>query len=149
MVKHLLKDFLRDTQEYALAVDYWRKLCAGILESKGVDGKWEPWLNGKYADGTLHQDGNPIYSLVCPNERKGLRIIQVEPSDSRVEFSAWIDTFAGDTPDDVAYIEELVIACALSDEALRIATPLISTWLTEDITVETMNHFIKKFELKY
>ena len=70
------------------------------------------------------RDGNPIFSAVSPTLRRAVRIIQHEPSSDELELEYWLHTFQGDEA-----ISELVISCALSEQAEREAGELIRAWI--------------------
>ena len=144
MVKLMVKNFLSEPHEYQLAVKYWRDRCRQILHLSGKQNQWKPWLNTHFLDGTSFFDGNPIYSLVSEDKRKGLRIVQEEPTTDEVEISAWMDTYgdSGNGFDDS--IKELVIVCALSKESMNIASALIKAWLVEDTTAQEMENLIRR-----
>jgi len=74
MVHHLYKNFLSSLEEYKASEDYWR-------------------LNTHFCDGTPFLDGNPIYSLISPDSRKGIAINQHEPTENKIIFGAWMDKF--------------------------------------------------------
>lgn len=55
-------------------------------------------------------------------------MIQEEPTGSRLDIRAWLDTFGGDVTDPDSIVE-LVIVCALSDVSSRFALDLMSPWV--------------------
>jgi len=117
MVTHRFLNFLVDGCEYKHATDYWVELWERVDPLRRlVDGWRYPWLSTSFGDGSLDMDGNPIFSAVSPSLRRGIRIIQHAPTSDGIEFDFWHDTFGGRRSDPQA-IWELVIACALSDEA--------------------------------
>jgi hypothetical protein len=127
MITQLYPDFLHDDREYRLSEDHllrlWEQLDPRVRDEFG----WrQPWFEP--LPRTLGE-GNPIFSAVSPILRRGIRVIQHEPTESGVEIQAWPDTFGGGI-DDPDSISELVIACALSDEASRIAFSLMESWVS-------------------
>jgi hypothetical protein len=73
-------------------------------------------------------EGNPIFSAVSPVLRRGIRLIQHAPTEPGLEIQAWPDYFGG-SPSDADRIEELVISCALSDQASEVASTLMELWV--------------------
>lgn len=94
MVHHLYKNFLSNLEEYKASEDYWRDLCEKIIvKYQGERHGWKVWLNTHFCDGTPFLDGNPIYSLISPDSRKGIAINQHEPTENKIIFGAWMDKF--------------------------------------------------------
>jgi hypothetical protein len=126
MLKHLYPDFLKDEREYVAAERYWiglwQQLCADIGDRNG----WrQPWFEPLPPS---ISEGNPIFSAVSPRLKRGIRIIQSEPTEKGLELVAYPDTFGGSIFDPEA-IHELVISCALSDVAAQVAMSLIKPWV--------------------
>lgn len=129
MVTHRFADFLEEPSQYARAVDYWVRLWERVDSLRRIMDGWKsPWFSNRLGDGSLDMDGNPIFSAFSPSLRKGLRIIQYQPTSDGIEFDLWQDTFGGGRTDPEA-IWELVIACALCDEAADRAFGAISDWV--------------------
>ncbi len=130
MVTHRFAKFLKDPSQYARAVDYWVQLWERVDPPRRLVDGWEhPWFSTRLGDGSLDMDGNPIFSAFSPSLRKGIRIIQDVPTrDDTVELDCWQDTFGGSCTDPEA-IRELVIACALSDEAGDLALQMMRDWV--------------------
>ena len=126
MVTALFPNFLRNDEEYEESVRYWVNLWNRVDEFNRTNFGWSyPWVG---TGSPLIKDGNPIFSVISPGLRRGVRIIQAEPIDSDLDIQVWLDTFGGDVTDPTS-IHELVIACVLSEEAARIAFDLISEWI--------------------
>lgn len=136
MDKYLFRNFLSDPAEYtqaeALWVDRWEELRKRLMDrgERVMDrDEWKaPWLGTAFADGTGFHDGNPIFSAVSPPRRRGIRVIQLEPSADPRDLCFWTDTFDKDGPEK---IDELVISCALTRETLVNAMNLMSQWIDE------------------
>ncbi|MEH2324168.1 MAG: hypothetical protein V7K32_11435 [Nostoc sp.] len=144
MVKHLFKTFLSNIQEYKASEYFWRNLCESILiKNQGQEHGWEIWLNIHFIDGTPFLDGSPIYSLISPDNRKGICIYQDEPSKATMSIVAWMDKF-GSIDDDENFIEELVITCELSEESSQLAGELMETWVKENTSYYEMELLIEK-----
>ncbi len=127
MVDHLYPNFLHDSDDYALSERHWVGLWQEVNPPARIAKGWkQPWFEPLPPS---LGEGNPIFSAVSQMLRRGIRVIQHEPTDSGVEIQAWLDTFGG-APDDPDRIEELVISCALSDAASRVAQSLMEPWIS-------------------
>jgi len=124
MVQHLFAEFLSDERVYRDAERYWFDLWEGV-EKDSRKGWHQPWFQP--LPPSISQ-GNPIFSAVSLRLRRGVRIIQSAPAEEGLEFVAYPDTFGGSVFDPHA-IHELVISCALSDAAARLALSLIRPWV--------------------
>jgi hypothetical protein len=126
MVKHLFPDFLEDERVYLEAERFWIDLWEKIDTKTRVRHGWkQPWFQPLTPS---ISEGNPIFSAVSLQERRGIRIIQSVPVEKVLEFLAYPDTFGGSIFDPNA-INELVISCALSDEAARLALSKMVDWV--------------------
>jgi hypothetical protein len=143
MIYHLFPTFLSNIEEYRASEHFWQDLCENILIKKEQKKQWKPWLNVHYVDGTPFLNGNPIYSLISPDGKKGICIIQEEPSRKKIRITAWMDRF-GDIEEGDKFVEELVIACELSEESSKIANELIEIWVETNISYSEMEIIIKK-----
>lgn len=93
---------------------------------KRIYSDWSyPWISTGAPD---LLDGNPIFSAVSHSKRRGVRIIQHEPTSNKLEIQAWTDLVGGKLIDPDA-VEELVISCALSDAAAEFAAAIIERWV--------------------
>jgi hypothetical protein len=123
MVQHIDKEFLTRSIQYRHAEQYWQALWGRLLNRAGVAEKWRhPWL------GTPLADGNPIFSAVSAEMRRGVHIIQHAPTTEVVEMVWWLDRFGEEGIDEV--IDQLVISCALSQEAAERASELMEGSVT-------------------
>lgn len=126
MVQHLCKTFLVDAAEYRSAQARWSELWDKLVAAQRPTTEWKsPWFASTFADGTPMSDGNPIFSAVSPVLKRGIRIVQHEPTTNQLELEYWLDT-AGD---EAERIQELVISCALSREAEQRVEELLRTWI--------------------
>jgi hypothetical protein len=126
MVHHLHSNFLRDPKEYALSEEHWVRLWQQVEPQSRLLYRWRhPWFQPLPPS---LSEGNPIFTAVSPILRRGIRVIQHEPTESDLEFQAWLDFFGGDSPDPDR-IEELVMSCALSDPACQVALSLMEPWV--------------------
>lgn len=126
METHLYPDFLRDEVQYKRSEDYWAESWRRLDRIDREFYHWtSPWLG---TGSPAIKDGNPIFSAYSPDLARGVRIVQQEPLDDRLDIQAYLDSFGGDF-DDPDSIRELVIACALSEEAAKIALDLMGPWV--------------------
>ena len=126
MLKHVFPNFLQDERIYAQAERYWIDLWNQIGPFDRAENGWvQPWFQPLPP---ALSEGNPIFSAVSPTLRRGVRILQSEPTEQGLEFYAYPDTFGGTIFDPFA-IQELVISCALSDVAAEYAMSLIRPWV--------------------
>jgi hypothetical protein len=124
MSRYLFPRFLDDPEEYTKATDYWRQLWEHVHFRART---WrQPWL----ADAL--RDGNPMFSAVSDQMRKGVRVIQHPPSRAGTEFVVWLDTFGGSLTDPDS-ISELVISCALSDSTAIRAIEVMNSWVCQAV----------------
>jgi len=127
MHDYLYPKFLEDAHEYVAAERLWQSRWSDLLRYTPEGHSWKsPWLATAFADGTPMRDGNPIFSAVSPNERLGVRVIQLEPASNDRGFSFWVDKFAKDQPEELS---ELVITYVMTDENLLKALDLIRQWI--------------------
>ncbi len=138
MVNHLYKNFLSNLEEYKASEDYWRDLCEKIIvKHQGQKHGWKVWLN------VVFLDGSSIYSLISPDNRKGIAINQDEPTENKIIFAAWMDKFGSiDATQD--FVEEIVISCELSEESAKLADELIEIWVKGKTSYEDMERVIKE-----
>jgi hypothetical protein len=118
--------FLQDAQEYALAEKYWIDRWHQIEGTTRSRFGWQqPWFHPLPPN---ISQGNPIFSAVSPQLKRGIRVIQHEPTSASLEIQAWPDTFGGSVTDPES-IRELVIACALSDVSAALALEMMEPWV--------------------
>ena len=130
MVEHLHSDFLKDRSRYAEAVAFWIRLWEQVdLFQRERHGWQQPWLFMGWEQHDEFMDGNPIFSAWTPHERKGIRIMQYAPTSSDLEFDYWLDSFGG-PPSDPDSVQDLAIACALSEEAAQLALGMMEKWVS-------------------
>jgi len=126
MISHIYPNFLEDVQEYKASVRHWEELWRQVGKCELEKYQWTyPWISTGSPD---ILDGNPIFSAFSPVLLRGIRIIQHEPTSSKLEIQAWPDYVGGDIADP-ASIRELAISCALSSETARIALDLMRPWV--------------------
>ena len=126
MIDHIYANFLNDPMQYSLSESYWQTLWMGIhYQDRSRFGWQQPWFQP--LPPKLGQ-GNPIFSAVSPVLRRGIRVIQHEPTTESLEIQAWADSFGGLITDPES-IKELVIACALSNLSAGVALEIIRPWV--------------------
>jgi hypothetical protein len=126
MINHIDKGFLSDAATYAHSEEFWRQLWDRVDESARDNFGWvQPWFQPLPRE---LAEGNPIFSAVSKQLRRGIRVIQHEPTKNEVEIQAWPDSYGGGFFDPGS-LEELVISCALSDRAAEIALDLMVPWV--------------------
>jgi hypothetical protein len=126
MLEHLYPDFLKDERVYLDVERYWVGLWEQIdANTRALKGWQQPWFQPLPPS---ISEGNPIFSAVSPLLRRGIRVIQSEPTEKGLELFAYPDTFGGPVFDPNS-IHELVISCALSDAAARVALSLMNRWV--------------------
>jgi hypothetical protein len=122
----MFERFLEDEVEYRASQDYWNQLWLRAVPDEKVRSGWVcPWISTGSPE---ILDGNPIFSAYSPLLRRGLRIIQHEPTSGQLEIQAWPDFVGGSSLDPEA-IRELVISCALNEAAASLAISLIRPWV--------------------
>ncbi len=140
MVKHLFADFMQNETSYVQAENLWRRVCREVIDESSFRDDWKPWLRTRFADGTYLEKGNPVFNLKSLSRSKAIRIIQQPPSCSEIEIKAWTDCFS----DNNETIDELVISCELSDEAILVAQQLIAAWLNWQASRGDFGEYISK-----
>ena len=124
---YLLKNFLEDRKQYAESERLWAETWSAAIKRLGQQRRWKvPWFEPKFGNGEPMADGNPIFTAVDRSRRITVRIIQMPPDTEReTDFVFWTDTFGKGDPEE---LDELVIACVLSDDTLAQATDLMTKW---------------------
>lgn len=134
MANHLFPNFLCDPADYATAERYWLDLWSNLnpheVEARG----WKAgWITTTFADGTPMRDGNPIFSAISEKEGRAIRVIQFAPQEASTEFDYWLGIHGAGNLGSPDAIAELVIACALSDQAAATAQLLMNAWIVGHI----------------
>lgn len=94
---------LSDHDQYLRLQKHWETIWK-------VPGWETPWMKSCYADGTAMLDGNPFFTSINHQEKRGVRLILSDNlSSEEFPISYWFDTFG--EKDDVV---ELVISCRMS-----------------------------------
>jgi hypothetical protein len=147
MIHKLFENFLENTEEYTASEMHWKKIIDKIERSLQQEGEWKPWIPRQFANGTpIGSDGNPIFDGFSRKLNRAFRIIQHRAVDNDLEFVAWIKKYEAEFTDLPG--SELVINLSLSVESSKLATELLSKWMSSKINLKEINSFIKKFPNK-
>ena len=124
---YLFRNFLDDADEYAKSEELWLRTLNAVTERLGQKKRWKaPWIKPKFADGTPHQDGNPMFNALDQSRRLAINIIQVPAAAAgEPDLIYWTKTLAEGDPEEA---ETLVISCVLSDDTLAQASELMTKW---------------------
>jgi len=126
MITNLFPCFLTHWAQYEQSECYWLDLWRQLDQMDRNIYRWaHPWLG---TGSPTIKDGNPIFSAYSPVLNRGVRVVQQEPLDGRLDIQAYLDFYGGDF-DDPGSVSELVIACTLSAEAAKIALDLLRPWI--------------------
>jgi len=127
MITHLHSDFLQTDDAYGRAEQFWIELWNKVDPLfRSIYGWRSPWFQPLPRE---LSEGNPIFSAVSDRLRRGIRVIQYEPTELGPEILAYPDTFGGPASDPSS-ISELVISCAISDVVETSAFELIQRWVS-------------------
>jgi len=125
VVTTLFPRFLEDPAEYKQSEGFWVDLWGRAERYTREEFRWShPWLENWSPP---LRDGNPIFSARSLVLRRGVRVVQLEPLGPNLDFQAWLDNFGGDVTNPRS-IQELVIACVLSEESARLSLGVMSQW---------------------
>ena len=138
MNKYLYKNFLDDKSIYKKNVAFWDSIIKSLLTPENhVVSEYIATSDGF---GNDFYDGNPIYNFKIENLNKGVRIIQEEPEESSIQFSAWIKETELTTGQ---FVNELVINLELTPETTLLVIDLIHAWILSDLTKFRMKRYIE------
>src|SRR5687768_13727149 len=98
---HLFAKLLTDENEYAQAEAFWALLWQ---KTSAVERKLRGW-RAPWFPPQPPKDANPIFSAVSEMQKKGIRVIQYEPTAGDLELDFWLDTFGGPPTDPKAVRE--------------------------------------------
>ena len=130
MTQFLFPNFLQDVREYEQSEALWKDRWGDLVRRERQDWLWgTPWASATFVDGTPIRDGNPIFYVVSPQRRLGIRVIQLEPAANPRELQVWTDTFAQGDPEE---LKELVVCCVLTHLTLLEAVDLMARWVREE-----------------
>ena len=127
MVVNLFPDFLTDEEQYRQSEEYWMNLWHRVDHFDRQFYHWTcPWLG---TGSPAIRDGNPIFKrLFSDPSTWNTRRSAGSVGQSARDIHAYPDYFGGIFADPSS-INELVIACTLSDEAAKIALRLLGPWV--------------------
>ena len=138
MNKYLYKNFLDDKTVYKKNVAFWNSIIESLLFPDNYT--FSEYIATSDGFGNDFYDGNPICNFKIDKLNKGVRIVQEEPKESSILFSAWIKETE---LTDKQLIDELVINMELTKETTILAIDLIHAWILSDLTKFRMERYIK------
>jgi hypothetical protein len=125
----IFPDFLHEPRQYEQAAALWLRRWQDLAQYTRQSHLWKSqWLTTTFCDGTPCQDGNPIFSAVAASRKLGIRVIQHEIGDQQRPLTFWTNTHAKGEPEE---IQELVIACCLTEYTLSMALDIMQQWMTK------------------
>jgi len=126
MASYMFPNFLQDRVEYQRSRDHWAAVWAHVNPVRRTLDGWEsPWMTVTSPE---LEEGNPIFTAVSSELRKGLRVIQSTPDQVAAPLLTWIDTFGGRITDPDSIVE-LVVVCVPTPSTVAKASRLIRDWV--------------------
>ena len=138
MNKYIYKNFLDDKTIYKKNVAFWDSIIKSLLIPENHI--FSEYIATSDGFGNDFHDGNPIYNFKVDSLNKGVRIVQKEPEESSIQFSAWVNKT--ELPNE-QLIDELVIDIELTQETVLLTIDLIHAWILSDLTKFRMKRYIK------
>ena len=133
----IFHSFLSDPNVYKKTQAFWDNTVNELLPKL----KKTRWIENKLPDGTKIQDGNPIYSILLPQLKKAVRIIQLPADYSTSLLSIWLNN----TEDNDETVQELAFFIQLNKQSFDDAKILISSFIERT----SINSLIEKTNNKY
>ncbi|MEA3445547.1 MAG: hypothetical protein U9R19_12575 [Bacteroidota bacterium] len=138
MNNYLFESFLDDKVVYKKNVTFWNSIIKSLFIQENIS--YSEYISTCDGYGNEFYDGNPICNFKIDNLNKAVKIVQNEPGDSQIKFSAWIiETELADNQ----LIDELVINIELTQETILVAIDLIHAWILSDLTKFRMKRYIE------
>ena len=138
MNKYIYKNFLDNKSIYKKNVAFWDNIIKSLLIPENQI--LTEYIATSDGFGNDFYDGNPIYNFKIDNLNKGVRIIQEEPEESSIQFSAWINETELPTGQ---FVNELVVNLELTTETTILVIDLIHAWILSDLTKFRMKRYIE------
>ncbi len=138
MNQYIFKNFLDDKIIYKKNIAFWDSIIKSLLIPENH--VFSEYIATSDGFGNDFYDGNPIYNFKIDNLNKGVRIIQEEPEESSIQFSAWIKET--ELPSG-QFVNELVINLELTPETILLVIDLIHAWILSDLTKFRMKRYIE------
>jgi hypothetical protein len=139
----LYPDFLTNKDDYIACVQVWEIACTDVLEKQAQRSDWnygEYEMTPHSADSAM--GGNPVYWLVNVRQKKGVRIIQLDPQiQTKWAVTAYTDK-SGDEFLPYGTRAELVFVCQLTEDAVLKFKVLFEAWAHPDCTVTKLEELI-------
>lgn len=136
--KYIFKNFLNDKSVYKKNVAFWDSIIKSLLIPENH--VFSEYIATSDGFGNDFYDGNPIYNFKTDNLNKGVRIVQEEPEESSIQFSARIKETELSTGQ---FVDELVINLELTPETTFLVIDLIHAWVLSDLTKFRMKRYIE------
>ncbi|NUQ76058.1 MAG: hypothetical protein HUU21_21165 [Polyangiaceae bacterium] len=138
--KFPFREFGEDDEGFLMSQLYWLEIFKSVAACSPH--RWEPWFKN------VERDGNPIFSSVSYEMRRGVIIIQHaaatgSPESLSPRFVAWVDLIDTDP-----VIEHLTISSEISEDCEQWAKRLLHFYLVEGYPRQVMEHEIKKIEIE-
>jgi len=145
MTIFLFENFLESKKVYHAAKAFWsRQVLTAVFpewrrpkkedetpEADAVDIRDPliPYLSDRFGNGQLHYDANPIVNFQNPVNRKGLRIIQLDPNEYEDFYESWTRDLAEEERSELEPHHEKIIALTLTRENLYRSLDEVHRWL--------------------
>lgn len=140
MVRHLFEDFLVNSDSYHACERFWEQLTSEIVSREARSSEWKRWIPRSFANGTpMELDGNPIWDGRSDELDRAYRLIQMPPTEDRLELGTWLNHNDSETPELPG--DELVIVLALSEESAELASDMLRKWMDPSTTPEVMSRY--------
>lgn len=138
----LIPDIFRDPMAYLRAEALLRSLFDRIKCEDYQGPMWTQWMSNTSLNGTrFYDDSTPIYTQICEERRKGIKVWLVIPQDVRSSDQAFHALM--DPCGEHGEIDALDISCVLTDENLAKADELIRLYMVDDRAPEAMTLHIE------
>jgi len=136
MDRYRYVSFLSSASEYEASEQFWNALFVGVFPDESRLKKWVTQFGALLGNGTVLKDGNPIFSAQSDDDKKYIRIVQLEPKEDEKNFLAWMKY------DSEECFSELTISCAICNRTEVMAKKLIEKFVIDDYSVDQMNDLI-------
>jgi hypothetical protein len=145
MSNYLFPNVLKEDTIYQKAKQFWIDQCQDVLNTKKDRDQWVPFGSTvTLLDGSILQDGNPIYAMINYTARKSISITQYEPSEhwhtkaeleSRINFDHNNQMF-----------HHLIYRTPTHPDDVVLFKALFSTWSNKTCTIKGMKALIEAYK---
>jgi hypothetical protein len=144
-MKYLFPNFLKDTNEFHQAQDYWIQLCREVLESNQQLQNWTFGAEPPQMDVSEFSSWGLVGGY--NNEKtKGFSIDQQDPKQhtkwEMVAYTQESDRFSDTQP--IVYLQ---FTCNLSEKSSEVCRKLFTKWIQPDCDKNEIERFIENLEL--